>query len=97
VLRRAQRAGAVRDDIDTPDLIAVLKVATAGLHHAPGDAVRRKRLFDVMTDGLRPQAPAAGPRLWLEPRIDVDLGSRAGIEPAVERLDGPVEADDDVH
>jgi len=102
VLRRAQRAGAVRDDIDTPDLIAVFKAATAGLRDAPGDAVRRKRLFDVMTDGLRPRAPGLGPPapgsgLRLEPRIDVDLGSRAGIEPAVERLDGPVEADDDVH
>lgn len=58
VLRRAQRAGAVRDDIDTPDLIAVFKAATAGLRDAPGDAVRRKRLFDVMTDGLRPRVPA---------------------------------------
>jgi AcrR family transcriptional regulator len=94
VLRRAQRAGAVRDDIDTPDLIAVFKAATAGLRDAPGDAVRRKRLFDVMTDGLRPRAPGDG---RLESRIDVDLGSRAGIEAAVERLDGPVEADDDVH
>ena len=109
VLRRAQRAGAVRDDIDTLDLIAIFKAATAGLRDAPGDAVRRKRLFDVMTDGLRPRTPGLGlpasdprPRapgsgLRLEPRIDVDLGSRAGIEPAVERLDGPVEADDDAH
>jgi AcrR family transcriptional regulator len=61
LLRRAQQADAVRDDIDTLDLIAVFKAASAGLRDAPGDAVRQKRLFDVMTDGLRPRAPGASP------------------------------------
>jgi AcrR family transcriptional regulator len=105
LLRRAQRAGAVRGDIDTLDLIAVFKAAAAGLRDAPGDAARRKRLFDVMTDGLRPRAAGPGlpapnspaPGSPLEARIDVDLGSRARIEPAVERFDGAIEADDDVH
>jgi len=55
LLSRAQQAGAVRGDIDTADLIAVFKAATAGLRDASAGAARRKRVFDVIADGLRPQ------------------------------------------
>ncbi len=61
---------------------------------------RGRNLFFCLSGGAGERAWAAGQapvRLRLESRIDVDLGPRAGIEPAVERLDGLVEADDDVH
>lgn len=57
LLRRAQHAGAVRDDIDVPDLIAVFKGAVVGLRDAPADPVRQKRVFGVIADGLRPRPP----------------------------------------
>jgi AcrR family transcriptional regulator len=55
LLSRAQRAGAVRGDIDTADLIAVFKAATAGLRDSSAGPARRKRVFDVIADGLRSQ------------------------------------------
>ena len=55
LLSRAQRAGAVRGDIDTADLIAVFKAATAGLRDASAGPARRKLVFDVIAAGLRPQ------------------------------------------
>ena len=57
LLRRAQQAGAVRGDIDVADLVAVFKAGIAGVRDAPADPIRQQRVFDVITDGLRPRAP----------------------------------------
>jgi AcrR family transcriptional regulator len=57
LLRRAQQAGAVRGDIDTPDLIALFKAGVAGLRDPSAGPGRRRRVFDVIADGLRPRAP----------------------------------------
>jgi AcrR family transcriptional regulator len=57
LLRRAQQAGAVRPDITTPDLIALLKALLRGINDTPPgqqDQDRADRLLAVVTDGLRP-------------------------------------------
>jgi AcrR family transcriptional regulator len=56
LLRRAQQAGAVRSDIDTPDLLALLKgIAHTVNDRPPGteDQGLADRLLAVVTDGLR--------------------------------------------
>ncbi len=64
LLRRAQEQGAVRSDITTPDLMALLK----GLLHTindrppgPADDGLADRLIAVVFDGLRPPAAATPP------------------------------------
>lgn len=54
LLVRAQRAGAVRSDIEITDLILLLKGALAAIQGGPdtGD-VRRDRILAVLSDGLR--------------------------------------------
>ena len=56
LLVRAQRAGAVRPDVGTGDLIILLKGIIRSIQDTPpgaaGDA-QRERLFAVLTDGLR--------------------------------------------
>jgi AcrR family transcriptional regulator len=57
LLRRAQQAGAVRPDITTPDLIALLKGLLSAIHDSPqgpADQDRVARLLGVVTEGLRP-------------------------------------------
>jgi AcrR family transcriptional regulator len=64
LLRRAQQAGAVRADITTPDLMALLKGLLAAIIDrppGPGDTVLADRLLAVVFDGLRPREDAAGP------------------------------------
>jgi len=55
LLHRAQRAGKIRDDIDTDDLFALLAGAFATLRHADAEAApeRIARLNTVLFDGLR--------------------------------------------
>jgi len=56
LLRHAQRAGAVRGDIATPDLIVLLKGMFASMREAAADGAdpaQRERVFAVLTDGLR--------------------------------------------
>jgi AcrR family transcriptional regulator len=56
LLRRAQQAGAVRPDITTPDVIALLKGVLSAINDAPqgaADQDRVARLLAVVTDGLR--------------------------------------------
>lgn len=56
LLRRAQRAGAVRPDVDAGDLILLLKAMIRGVQEIPPGAAgdgQRERLFAVLTDGLR--------------------------------------------
>jgi AcrR family transcriptional regulator len=57
LLRRAQQAGAVRADISTPDLIALLKGLLNTINDRPPGAADQgltNRLLAVVTDGLRP-------------------------------------------
>nr|WP_039775590.1 TetR/AcrR family transcriptional regulator [Nocardia cerradoensis] len=58
LLRRAQDAGAIRDDIDFDDLMRVLKGTFAGTHTATGE--QRARAFAVVFDGLRARCAPAG-------------------------------------
>ncbi len=53
LLRRAQRAGAVRADVRTSDLIVLLKGMFASLAGST-DPVLRGLVFAVLADGLRP-------------------------------------------
>jgi AcrR family transcriptional regulator len=53
LLRRAQRAEAVRADIRTPDIIVLLKGLFASLADV-SDQARRDLVFAVLADGLRP-------------------------------------------
>jgi AcrR family transcriptional regulator len=58
LLRRAQQAGAVRADITTPDLIALLKGLLSTINDRPpgtSDHGLADRLLTVVTDGLRRQ------------------------------------------
>lgn len=67
LLRRAQQAGAVRADITTPELIALLKGMMAGIGEAavlPPDPARPRRFLAILSEGLRPPVrppTAAGP------------------------------------
>ena len=53
LLRRAQRAGAVRAEVRTSDLIVLLKGMFASLAGST-DPGLRERVFTVLADGLRP-------------------------------------------
>jgi AcrR family transcriptional regulator len=53
LLRRAQRAGAVRGEVRTADLIVLLKGMFAALADVP-DPTARDVVFAVLADGLRP-------------------------------------------
>jgi AcrR family transcriptional regulator len=56
LLRRAQRAGAVRAGIRTPDLIVLLKGMIASLADS-ADPGLHERVLAVLADGLRPPRP----------------------------------------
>jgi AcrR family transcriptional regulator len=53
LLRRAQEAGAVRPDITTPDLMALLKGLLRSIIDAPAEQGMGDRLLAVVADGLR--------------------------------------------
>jgi AcrR family transcriptional regulator len=53
LLRRAQRAGAVRSDISVDDVMAVLTGAAYAICHSRADDERTRRLLAIMYDGLR--------------------------------------------
>lgn len=59
LLRRAQRAGAVRADIGPQDLITLLKTVLTGLKDSPDPDVR-ERVFAVVIDGLRASPETGG-------------------------------------
>lgn len=64
LLRRAQQAGAVRADVTTQDLIALLKGLLGAINDRPpgtGDQGRTDRLLTVVTDGLRRPESQPGP------------------------------------
>jgi len=54
LLRRAQRAGAVRAEVRTADLIVLFKGMFAGLAGST-DRAQREVVFAVLADGLRPR------------------------------------------
>ena len=54
LLARAQRAGAVRDDIGVTDLIALVVGASRAAEHIGQDGAVRARTLQVVFDGLRP-------------------------------------------
>jgi AcrR family transcriptional regulator len=57
LLRRAQKAGAVRPEITTPDIIILLKGLLRSMNDAPPGPANQAladRLLTVITDGLRP-------------------------------------------
>jgi AcrR family transcriptional regulator len=58
LLNRAQEAGAVRRDIGSAELLAVLVGAARAAEFARADAELRARALDVFADGLRPRAGA---------------------------------------
>lgn len=56
LLRRAQQVGAVRSDVNTGDLIILLKGLLAGIHDTRGgaaDPALAGRILTVLNDGLR--------------------------------------------
>ena len=80
LLRRAQRAGAVRGEVRTADLIVLLKGMFAALAGVP-DPTARDVVFAVLADGLRPS------RVLGRPDRNAETG-RARI-PLVARGSGP--------
>jgi AcrR family transcriptional regulator len=53
VLSRAQQAGAVRRDLEVPELIGLLAGTSRAIEYATTDAARQ-RILAVVLDGLRP-------------------------------------------
>jgi AcrR family transcriptional regulator len=53
LLRRAQEAGAVREDVGVPELIALM-AATSRITDHGGDASLQERVRAIVFDGLRP-------------------------------------------
>ena len=75
LLRRAQHAGAVRADVTTQDLTALLKGLLRTINDLPpgtGDQGRTDRLLTVVTDGLRPRddQTSGGARAQARPRSE---------------------------
>jgi hypothetical protein len=55
LLDRAQRAGAVRDDVELPEVYALLvAMSRAGAHASLDDEVR-SRTLSILFDGLAPR------------------------------------------
>jgi AcrR family transcriptional regulator len=57
LLERAQRAGAVRDDIGAPELEALMVGAARAAEYTAGNPEVRDRALAVTLDGLKPPAP----------------------------------------
>lgn len=56
LLGAAQRAGAVRADLDLPTLLSLLVGASHAAHYAGDDQQVRRSALGVLLDGLRPQS-----------------------------------------
>jgi AcrR family transcriptional regulator len=61
LLASAQQAGAVRDDIDISDLMALLSGMIQATQPRPGRSIEPRRAIAVLCDGLRAPAFLAGP------------------------------------
>jgi hypothetical protein len=55
LLVRAQKAGAVRDDVQVPEVMALMVGAARMAEHAASDRHLRSRTVAVLLDGLRPR------------------------------------------
>ncbi|MEU4240202.1 helix-turn-helix domain-containing protein [Actinoplanes sp. NPDC026619] len=53
LLRRAQQSGAVRQDLEVPELIGLLAGTSKAMEYAGGSAPARSRILDVVLTGLR--------------------------------------------
>lgn len=53
LLRRAQKSGAIRKDVVMEDVMALVTGAFAALGRHPGDAAARKRLAEIVCNGIR--------------------------------------------
>ena len=54
LLDRAQSAGAIRDDVDAPEVFALMVGTSRAVVHARLPAPVKDRMLDVVFDGLRP-------------------------------------------
>ena len=54
LIERAQRAKAVRKDVGTDEVMAIIVAATRAAEHAGSNAALRKRSVAIVFDGLRP-------------------------------------------
>lgn len=55
LLSRAQHVRAIREDLTTTDLMALMVGASHAHEHIGPDAARRARILSVLMDGLRPR------------------------------------------
>ncbi len=79
LVRRAQGAGVLRDDVTTVDVMSVMKGAVAGVPPVPGvPADQWRRLLSLLLDGLRPAAATPAPL----PPVSYDDVERALNHPA---------------
>ncbi|GAA2637892.1 SbtR family transcriptional regulator [Paractinoplanes durhamensis] len=53
LLRRAQESGAVRQDLEVPELIGLLAGTSKAMEYAGESAAARGRILDVILNGLR--------------------------------------------
>ncbi|MFJ3235595.1 TetR/AcrR family transcriptional regulator [Streptomyces sp. NPDC086787] len=60
LLDRAQQAGAVRQELCLPELIALMAGTGTTMEHLGADPAARERIFNVVFDGLRPAPEADG-------------------------------------
>jgi AcrR family transcriptional regulator len=63
LLRRAQEAGAVREDVGVPELIALMVATSRVTERGPTDAGLRDRVHEIIFDGLRPAGRLSRPAL----------------------------------
>lgn len=61
LLKRAQAANAVREDVGVPEIVALITGAFGSIDRLGGGPRARERLLAIVSDGLRPP-PAAEPR-----------------------------------
>lgn len=61
LLTRAQRAGAVRDEVRVTEVMALLVGTSRAMEHAGWDRDVKARTLAIVFDGLRPPRPAAQP------------------------------------
>ncbi|GAB3860737.1 TetR family transcriptional regulator [Micromonospora andamanensis] len=54
LLTRAQRAGAVREDVRTPEVLTVMIGIARAAEQTPSDSQVLARVLDIVFDGLRP-------------------------------------------
>ena len=62
LLERAQRAGAVRGDVELPEVYALLVATSRLAAHTEADAEVTARALTIVFDGLAPGAISGGPR-----------------------------------